>query len=64
LFARKAVMRSTVIEGKEAGGAKFRDYFDWQEPAAAVPSHRMLAMRRGEREEVLSSLFCPTRPRR
>jgi protein Tex len=59
LFARKAVVRTTVIEGKEAGGAKFKDYFDWQEPAAAVPSHRMLAMRRGEREEVLSLSIFP-----
>ena len=54
LFNAKAVIRSTVTAGKEEAGAKFRDYFDWQEPAAAAPSHRVLAMRRGEREEVLS----------
>ncbi|MFZ1984296.1 MAG: Tex-like N-terminal domain-containing protein, partial [Desulfatitalea sp.] len=54
LFAQKAVIRSSVVAGKESEGAKFKDYFDWQEPVATVPSHRMLAMRRGEREEVLS----------
>ena len=59
LFARKAVVRTTVIDGKEAEGAKFKDYFDWQEPAGTVPSHRMLAMRRGEREEVLSLSIFP-----
>ncbi|MBR9981459.1 MAG: RNA-binding transcriptional accessory protein [Desulfatitalea sp.] len=59
LFAQKAVVRSTVIDGKEAQGAKFKDYFDWQESAGTVPSHRMLAMRRGEREEVLSLSILP-----
>jgi uncharacterized protein len=54
LFNEKAVIRSTVTAGKEAEGIKFRDYFNWQEPAAAAPSHRVLAMRRGEREDVLS----------
>ena len=59
LFAREAVIHSKVIEGKETSGAKFKDYFDWQEPAATVPSHRLLAMRRGEREEVLSLSMLP-----
>ncbi|MBT8343080.1 MAG: S1 RNA-binding domain-containing protein, partial [Desulfatitalea sp.] len=54
LFARTAVIYSRVTAGKEQEGAKFKDYFDWHEPASTVPSHRMLAMRRGEREEVLS----------
>jgi uncharacterized protein len=54
LFAEKAVIHSTVIEGKESVGAKFKDYFDWHEAAAEAPSHRILAMRRGEREEILS----------
>jgi protein Tex len=58
-FAQRAVIFSKVIEGKEDEGAKFKDYFDWQEPAPTVPSHRMLAMRRGEREEVLSLSILP-----
>jgi uncharacterized protein len=59
LYARKAVLRSRVSAGKEKTGHKFRDYFDWQEPLADVPSHRMLAMRRGEAEEVLMLSIAP-----
>lgn len=54
LFFRKGRIRSNVVEGKEEEGAKFRDYFDWEEAVADVPSHRLLAMYRGEREGVLS----------
>ncbi len=43
-----------VLKGQEAAGAKFKDYFDWSEPVAAAPSHRVLAMLRGEKEKVLS----------
>lgn len=50
LYARKGVFRSRVIQGKEAEGVKFRDYFDWEEPVPEAPSHRILAMRRGEKE--------------
>ncbi len=50
LYAQKGVFRSKVIPGKEAEGAKFRDYFDWEEPVPKAPSHRVLAMRRGEKE--------------
>ncbi len=51
---------SRVIEGKEAAGAKFRDYFDAAEAVAKVPSHRALAMFRGQKEDVLSlSLAIP-----
>ena len=49
----RAVLRSKVIEGKEAEGAKFSDYFDHSEPWARVPGHRALAMMRGRTEEVL-----------
>ena len=59
LFAEKAVIHSAVVENKEREGAKFKDYFDWHEPAAAAPSHRILAMRRGEREEILSLSMHP-----
>jgi protein Tex len=58
-FAERSVIYSKVVEGKEAEGAKFKDYFEWQEPVASVPSHRMLAMRRGEREEILSLSILP-----
>ncbi|MGE5258419.1 MAG: Tex-like N-terminal domain-containing protein, partial [Hyphomicrobiales bacterium] len=54
LFARKAVITSRVAAGQEVEGAKYRDYFEWQEPASSVPSHRLLAMRRGESEDVLN----------
>jgi len=53
-FAEKGVFRSRVIGGKEETGAKYRDYFEWEEAVKSAPSHRILAMRRGEREEVLS----------
>ncbi len=52
-FAGRSVFRTTLIEGKEAEGAKFKDYFAWEEKSSAAPSHRVLAMRRGENEGVL-----------
>lgn len=52
-FAEKGVFRSGVIPDQERVGQKFRDYFDWEEPVAKVPSHRVLAMRRGEKEGIL-----------
>jgi uncharacterized protein len=59
LFFRKAVIHSAVVAGKEAQAAKYRDYFDWSEPAAEAPSHRVLAIRRGEREELLDFTVAP-----
>jgi uncharacterized protein len=47
------VIRAKVVEGKEAAGEKFRDYFDHAEPLAKIPSHRLLALFRGRREEFL-----------
>ena len=47
-------VRSTVVEGKETEGAKFRDWFDFAEPIAAMPSHRALALLRGRNEGFLS----------
>ena len=47
------VVRSTVVEGKESEGAKFRDYFDYSEPIGAIPSHRALALFRGRNEGAL-----------
>jgi len=54
LYARSGVLRSRAVAGKEEAGAKFRDYFAWQEPAAHAPSHRILAIRRGEKEGFLA----------
>jgi protein Tex len=59
LYLKKGLIRSTVALGMEAEGAKFRDYFDWEEPAASAPSHRILAMRRGEKEDMLNLTMCP-----
>ncbi|MBP1746648.1 MAG: yugI, partial [Deltaproteobacteria bacterium] len=53
LLIKKARISSKVITGKELEGAKYRDYYDWEEPVGTVPSHRILAMRRGEREGFL-----------
>ena len=53
VFFTKGEFHSKVISGKEAEGAKFKDYFDWKEPATKAPSHRVLAMRRGESEGFL-----------
>lgn len=53
LYREQAIVSSKVMYGKEAEGAKFKDYFDWSEPLAKAPSHRILAMRRGENESFL-----------
>ena len=50
---------SRVREGKEETGAKFADYFDFSEPFTSLPSHRVLAMLRGEKEEVLDLTMDP-----
>lgn len=52
-FAKTAVITSKVIKDKEAEGAKYRDYFDFSEPLDRCSSHRLLAMRRGEKEGIL-----------
>ena len=53
LFVEKGTFQSKVVEGKEQEGIKYKDYFDWTEPVKTAPSHRVLAMRRGEKEEIL-----------
>jgi protein Tex len=60
LFKREATIKSKVLKGKEEVGEKFKDYFDWEEPLMACPSHRLLAIRRGESEEVLSIFIAPS----
>jgi protein Tex len=59
LFSTKGMIRSRVIPEKEAVGVKYKDYYDWEEPALSAPSHRVLAMRRGEREEFLMMRIVP-----
>ena len=54
LYAEKGIFQAGVVPGKEDEGNKYRDYFDWLEPASKAPSHRILAMRRGEKEGVLT----------
>ncbi|MEU0740510.1 Tex family protein [Streptomyces sp. NPDC006134] len=51
-----------VREGKEEAGAKFADYFDFAEPFTELPSHRILALLRGEKEEVLDLVLEPEEP--
>mgnify|MGYP001214724307 FL=1 len=53
---------SRVREGHEEAGAKFADYFDYAEPLTALPSHRVLALFRGEKEEVLALTLEPEEP--
>lgn len=53
IVEREACISSKVVKGKEAEGEKYTDYFDYREPLKRCPSHRMLAMRRGEAEGIL-----------
>ena len=59
LFTKKAILQSTISTGKASDGAKYKDYFEWQEPALSAPSHRILAMRRGEKEDILNLSIAP-----
>jgi uncharacterized protein len=55
MYEEDATVSSRIMYGKdeEADAQKFRDYFDWSEPLKSIPSHRMLAIRRGEKEGFL-----------
>ncbi|MBU1319540.1 MAG: RNA-binding transcriptional accessory protein [candidate division Zixibacteria bacterium] len=59
LFTEQGVIQSKVISGKETEGAKYSDYFDWEEPITGAASHRILALRRGENESILSLHIAP-----
>ncbi len=61
LIAEQAMVSSKIMFGKEEDkeAAKFRDYFDWSEPLKTIPSHRMLAIRRGEKEGFLMMRITP-----
>ncbi|MCS6930261.1 MAG: RNA-binding transcriptional accessory protein [Saprospiraceae bacterium] len=58
-FERSAHISARVVKGKERQGAKYRDYFAWNEPLAQCPSHRILAMFRGENEGYLRLTIAP-----
>jgi uncharacterized protein len=59
LFMEKGTIKSIVASGMESKGPKYKDYFDWEEPVAKAPSHRILAMRRGENEDILNLAIAP-----
>ena len=60
LFTRKTTVKSSVAKGKQEAGIKYKDYFDWSESLAQAPSHRILALFRGENEGFLNlSLLGP-----
>lgn len=59
LFTKEAVVTTRVMTGKKEEGEKYKDYFEWNEPLSKAPSHRILAMRRGEKENILSMDISP-----
>lgn len=59
LFEREAVLASEVYAGAEGEASTYRDYFHWQEPASRAPSHRVLAILRGNREALLKLSIRP-----
>ena len=59
LFWSQGTFSSSVVSGKREDAGKFRDYFNWEEPVLKVPSHRVLAMLRGEKESILSIRISP-----
>ena len=61
LFMKKGTISSKVLKSKEkeADAQKYKDYFEWDEPINKIPSHRLLAIRRGEKEGYLSMSIAP-----
>ena len=60
LFTRKTTLKSSIAKGKQEAGIKYKDYYDWSESLAQAPSHRILALFRGENEGFLNlSLLGP-----
>ena len=59
LFLEKGVLSCKVLPDKVDAGIKYKDYYEWEEDVATAPSHRVLAMRRGEREEFLTLRMTP-----
>ncbi|WP_447965432.1 Tex family protein [Nitrospira sp. Ecomares 2.1] len=54
LYLEQGTFKTTAVRGKDVQGSKYRDYVEWEEPVAKAPSHRVLAMRRGEVEGFLT----------
>ncbi len=63
LFSSEAKLVSKIIKSKEEEGVKYKVWFDWSEPAAKAPSHRVLAMLRGEKEGYLKLKISPDKNR-
>jgi len=59
LFQRQATIKSEIIKGKVEDAAKFRNYFEFEEPVSKSPSHRVLAILRGENEDFLRVKIAP-----
>jgi len=62
LFRTTSIMTSRVAKDKEEEGKKYKDYFEWEELAKSAPSHRILAMMRGEKEKFLHLEIYPLEP--
>ncbi|MES2447030.1 MAG: Tex family protein [Bacteroidota bacterium] len=58
-FMQKATYKAVLVKGKEEAGIKYKDYFEWEESAKSAPSHRVLAMLRGEQEGFLKLNVLP-----
>lgn len=59
MFQRKSILSSTIMKGKKEEGDKYKDYFEFSEPLHRIPSHRFLALYRGEREGILGIKAMP-----
>ncbi len=59
LIARRGTLKAKVVSGKEEEAVQYRDYFSWEEALASAPSHRILAVRRGEKEGFLTVHVVP-----
>ncbi len=59
VFDRGAIITSSLVKGKEEEGIKYKDYFEFSEPLKKCPSHRLLAIRRGEKEGILKVTVSP-----
>lgn len=63
LYEREGIIRTKLQKGKEEEGAKYREYFDREENLMRAPSHRVLAMRRAEKEKIISLSVSPPQER-
>jgi len=59
LFAEKGIIRAKVVSGKEEEAIKYKDYYEWEESIKKIPSHRLQAIMRGEKEEFLTFHILP-----